>query len=894
MDITQLQTGLNKKFEASRIVFWHDPDQSFTAVLNELSLWHQDAPVCVLNMAEESQLAVRCRIDLSNVSALQNSQDLHQQPSSFSQAQAQPQAFLLYWPSAEPVAAEDWLLDMRCYSETFYADAASIILNELGLHDMSLREHIAARQIFFASQERLKTLKARVDGRSGQETPLSLDMKIISVLLGCKPNYPDMLMTLGSLMVDEDSSAIEKELALLEKHCVLISFWALMAEHFDYLGVTDDTATPSLNDLLRRMLVSECYELMDGARPQWMKGQLLANPSGRANAMTLLGLWRDSSRYSEDYRQLSAKIAKQLELSNRLTTLDTSQLLAVETFEAVEQWLIRALVEDLQAGGLAFSRADFAMLLSRRRQMYWARSTPKYRYLYQALSHAEQLFELRRRFVDGFHYPSAQAMYLAYEKELFLFDASYRLFNEAVDELQGQAVEILASLDAAIEDLYVNWYLYQLGLCWDGLLAKEQRLDHWQLGIPSQQHFFETSVRTRLAQPGVRRQFVIISDALRYEVAHELQSEINQAKRFTAQLKSQLGVLPSYTQLGMAALLPHKQLDYTSDGTTVLVDGKSSAGLANRGSILASVGGLAISAKDLLGWTRAQAVEAVGEANVIYIYHDVIDAIGDKAATEHQTFSAVRKAIEELQALVTKVINGLGVTRVLVTADHGFLFQQASPEAAVKSGLLHEPAGTVEAKKRYLLGRNLPQNDEVWHGRLAQIIGGTTNMECYLPRGVSRFHFVGGARFVHGGAMLQEICVPIVEVQELRGKKLQQNEKQKVGVVPAHQPIKLVNAIDKVRFLQTDAVGEKFIPRNVRFGLVDDTGLNVSAIERVMFESTSSSLDERVQDVRLKLTGQQYDRKVHYQLVITDDDEGIELARYPVTIDLAFSNDFGF
>ncbi|MCD8475423.1 MAG: hypothetical protein LRY40_01475 [Shewanella fodinae] len=71
-------------------------------------------------------------------------------------------------------------------------------------------------------------------------------------------------------------------------------------------------------------------------------------------------------------------------------------------------------------------------------------------------------------------------------------------------------------------------------------------------------------------------------------------------------------------------------------------------------------------------------------------------------------------------------------------------------------------------------------------------------------------------------------------------------------------------------------------------------GKNVSAVERVTFESASSNLDERIQDIRLKLTAAQYDRKAHYQLVLTDDDEGIELARYPVTIDLAFSNDFGF
>jgi hypothetical protein len=68
----------------------------------------------------------------------------------------------------------------------------------------------------------------------------------------------------------------------------------------------------------------------------------------------------------------------------------------------------------------------------------------------------------------------------------------------------------------------------------------------------------------------------------------------------------------------------------------------SSAGLDNRSAILAKVGGLAISAKQLLSWTRPEANQAVGEARVIYIYHDVIDAIGDKAATELQTFKATR------------------------------------------------------------------------------------------------------------------------------------------------------------------------------------------------------------------------------------------------------------
>lgn len=867
MDITQLQTGLNNKFTTNRIVFWHDPEQSFTAQLADLALLCDGQPATVINMVTQSQLQTRKRIELDEPT----------------------QGFLLYWPSEEPAPAKDWLLDIRRYSTTFYADAASILLNELGLANMALRDYIASRKSFFANKERTAAFKRRLDGRSGIEDPLSLDLKMISVVLACHAQIAEIMKTIGDRLLENAETA----LAPLIQHELLPGFWLLMAREYGY-QVADGTE-PSLRELIRRLLVSECYEQLDTKdRPAWLQSQLLATPTGRANAMALLAGWRDSNQYSGQFAEISAQVAEQLELATRLTTQDIWRWGEVAGFELVEQNLIRELASGLTNGDLSLNRVEFAQLISRRRQGFWARTEPKYALLYQALQQAELLLELRRAKPDGFHYLSAQEMYLAYESELYQFDAAYRLFNEALLHLQGQSVEVLAVLASKIEDLYVNWYLYQLGLTWDGLLAKEQLLDNWQLGIPSQHRFYDTVVKKRFTQSGVKRQFVIISDALRYEVAHELLGQINEAKRFSAQLKSQLGVLPSYTQLGMAALLPHQQLDYAVNSATVLVDGQSSSGLENRSTILSKVGGIAISAKSLLSWTRAEANEAVGDARVIYVYHDVIDALSESQKSELKTFIHARQAMDELNGLINRIINGFGVTRVVITADHGFLFQQASVENGVKSPLKHEPSGTLEASKRYLLGRNLPTNEDVWHGQLRNIVGGNSDVAFWLPKGVSRFHFVGGARFVHGGAMLQEICVPVLEVQELRGKKQALHEKAKVDIVPAYQPIKLVNVIDKIRFLQTDAVDDRHKPRMVRFSVVDSSEQAVSAIEKILFEATSSNLDQRQQDLRLKLTGTQFDRKAQYQLLLIDDEDGIEMARYPVTIDLAIQNEFGF
>jgi hypothetical protein len=41
-------------------------------------------------------------------------------------------------------------------------------------------------------------------------------------------------------------------------------------------------------------------------------------------------------------------------------------------------------------------------------------------------------------------------------------------------------------------------------------------------------------------------------------------------------------------------------------------------------------------------------------------------------------------------------------------------------------------------------------------------------MDFWIPKGTNLFHFVGGARFVHGGAMPQEIAVPVVTVKHVR------------------------------------------------------------------------------------------------------------------------------
>ena len=103
---------------------------------------------------------------------------------------------------------------------------------------------------------------------------------------------------------------------------------------------------------------------------------------------------------------------------------------------------------------------------------------------------------------------------------------------------------------------------------------------------PSRTSTPETSARTSPSRER-KRAFVIISDAFRYEAAKELTETLNGRYRMNAQLSAMLGVLPSYTALGMASLLPHETLATTT--RVMLVDGKPVAGTEARGKQLATV-----------------------------------------------------------------------------------------------------------------------------------------------------------------------------------------------------------------------------------------------------------------------------------------------------------------
>jgi uncharacterized protein (TIGR02687 family) len=283
--------------------------------------------------------------------------------------------------------------------------------------------------------------------------------------------------------------------------------------------------------------------------------------------------------------------------------------------------------------------------------------------------------------------------------------------------------------------------------------------------------------------------------------------------------------------------------------------------------------------------------EYIKPYQVIYIYHDQIDAIGDKAATEASTFDAARTTIKELGDVVGKIINSMNGTQVLITADHGFLFQESAPSDVDKNKLDEKSAGTIIAKKRYLLGRALPKDNLAYHGSTSVTAGTEDVMEFLVPKGNNRFHFVGGSRFVHGGAMLQEIVVPIVRVRQIKGEKAKQTRVKTVGISVLGSNFKITTNRHRFRLIQTEAVSERVKGITLKVGIYEGEH-PVSNIETMRFESESKDMNEWEKPVSLTLGSRKYDKKSNYELILREAGTELEQARYDVTIDLAFTNDF--
>lgn len=755
--LRQLSERFERPGEAGRIVIWSDPEGRYTDSLEAFSL-----PDVTVLRVEDNEFALKRRVLLTEPK----------------------RKFLLYRfrePDTSETVTDNWLKDMELAYGTFTADHISLLVQELG-GGLALRSVVAQYPLFFDSGQRRDELKARL---RPDDDAAAIAASMVAVVLGTEERSLEALWR-ALLMenADGESTGIDTitRLGLAEFH------WKGTRNIYGYAPEEE----PSVDDFVA-WLFNRAWEEFAPTRADLGAEQY-------ANIRRDFSTWHNDFRFAESYRRLARRAAELLGIAERVAGFDLPELLSRRTFPLVDQEIVRRLAQHVQERSL--TDKEVQETVQSRAALPWH---SKFKAGYEAVGAASTL--LTRIDAGCWNMSSLQDGFEGYTQHWFTIDQAYRRFNRSLNLYEPDAA--LDALKTAVETAYIRDFLTPLGQAWRRHI---EGLERWEIdSIPSATSFFTDQVSRPWLDKG-KKIVVIISDALRYEVGEELARRISQEDRFTARLSAMLSVLPSYTQLGMAALLPHKSLAFADDGL-VEVDGTPSAGTENRSRLLTSAGGTAIQANDLFSMKRSETRELLKSHQLLYVYHNQIDNTGDKQTTESDTFRACEVAIEELVRLVKKLANA-NVNNVLITADHGFLYQESRVEG--QDYLSVKPHGDtlLHVNHRFALGHGL-KRDPAFITFSSEQLQMTGDIEAQVPASIHRIRTTGsGTRFVHGGASLQEVVVPVIAVNKRRSSDTYQT------------PVKIVTETDKITtgqitimLFQQEPVREKVKARRLIAGL---------------------------------------------------------------------------
>ncbi len=831
--MSNLQPPLAKLFKKHRIVFWYDADRELRADFEALNI-----PGVKKIELKNNEFAVKYRI-------------LREEPET---------SFLLYHEGPQPDDLDNWLLDVLLAHGEFKTDQVSIYLGELGLgpeFNELVQEHLE----FFRVARRIEKLKSMLQP---DDTPGAIRTKMLAVCSGAEPRLDVILENL----LDELAKEQEKKINLI-RQCGLDAFlWEQLQRYYGY-----DSETKSIRDFVIELFQS-CYHMETG-RPSMLNSE----------AVIFLKRWKDSIRHASSFETLSEMCAEVLGIEQDLQNRDYKSLIEIDYFRLIDLKIISDLVRFITDRTL--NAGECEMLVKNRRQSHWYR---KYINHYKSIEYAARFFyelEALNLQVESLHDGIKH-----YSTTWYLIDQLYRKY--VYHSKQSGQSSLLEQLSKRIEDLYTNSFLLQVNDNW------QQKVDickHWHTPLVAMQNRFYQQWVASYPEKN-RKIFVIISDGLRYEIAEELLRLIRREDRYEAELQPMLGMLPSFTQLGMAALLPNKELRFAhNDSMSIMVDGVSSLGTANRAKILngnISGSATAVRADDILEMNREDSRELFRKNSIVYIYHNRIDATGDKRQTEGQVFEAAEKTLLELVKVIKKLA-GANATNMIITSDHGFIYQDRQIEESDFSSA--EPQGDIilYRDRRFIVGKGLQLQPGVRTFK-AEELGLTGDVEIQIAKSINRMRLKGtGSRYVHGGASLQEVVLPVLLVNKKRKSDVSIVE---VDILRSGSTI-ITSSQLSVTFYQVDPVTDKRHPRVLRAGMYNREGELISDTHELVFDFTSDSPREREMAVRFlfnrkadEVNGQSVLLKLEEKLPGTAKYKDYKTVSY--TMQRSFTTDFDF
>lgn len=448
-------------------------------------------------------------------------------------------------------------------------------------------------------------------------------------------------------------------------------------------------------------------------------------------------------------------------------------------------------------------------------------------------------------------------IYIAkYTSQLYLLDMYYRQTVCAFAELDlASKTELVdqtkAKLDvdyaAVVNELNLEWVrcIKELGTGFETITSIERQPDFFKNRLQNQK----------------QKMAVIVSDALRYEMAQELMQQLT-GKKHVATLTPSLSMLPTETKFCKPSLLPHGTMNCM--GEDMEVDGKVLTSTDIRTSHLQKYNedSLCISYKQLMALSKTEKRE-VFKHKLVYVFHNTLDE--NCHGCSLKTFASTCKDVfDELVQLVTFIHDTANVTEVIITADHGFLYNDMTFEEKDKQSITED---STDKTTRYYICQSDAEITGITKFPLQSVSAMKGDYIVAVPTGANRLSVKGGDyQFAHGGASLEELVIPVIHS---RYKRV--NAKQKVSVSLLEPTLTISSSRLKAHLVQGEAVSMDMQELTVLCAVyVGDEP--VTPVKTITLNSTDTEMGaSRIYEVDLTVTQSAKSKIMRFKVFKKDD-----------------------
>ena len=837
MELKEIQDKLNAMLagDKRKVVFWYDDDGSYADEIDNLQLGEN----CKLwKLTKGNYFATKLQIE-------------EREPN---------MNYLVYAPFARPEDKGNHLADTFYYADHFYSDKLVQLSGDLGI-PAECTDEVKRYKKFWTSGNVAKFKALQIS----EYTPDSVALGIMCVLAGVKAANIEELAK-ATLVAGLKENAILKKMEFYKIDPV---FWRFVEKQYGY----KDEA-PSLQMFFVTMLVTYSDTSASGDIPTAWKTFL----SPKANdAVVFVKNLMNNAETNTFYDDAADLISGELNVSFLVKQMSLASVVVSDTFtyfdENLISWMIAKIEDDMldeKIDGMTIPE----IALSRIKPCY--HFSGKYENWYRMLYHA---YKVVKNVSLHVFQPTLREVLKDYAENTYEIDYHYRKFYYYMDRLGMQ--ENVEKVRDLVENVYTNKYLSDFAYTWNGILTDDAYNTY---SGSRESDFFEDFVKPFMKEDGKDgRVIVIISDGFRYECARELFENLELDEKCDAKIDYMLSVLPSETTLGMASLLPHKDITLGSDLEVRVDDVVCGNELAARQKVLQKwIPNSACYKFDVIMKAKQEEVrEMLQDKTVVYIYQDQIDARGEKPALENEVFNACQEAIEEIQMLIRKLTGYVSNTRYLVTADHGFIYKR---DKLVESDKITMDKTVFSFKnKRYLLSSD-PAKGDALVSRTITYLSKMNEIFVSTPKGADIIKTPGGGQnYVHGGSSLQEMMVPVLKVKTFKGK-------QETGIVNVELSSfhnRITEATFRLEFMQMEPVTDTVKPRSLVAFFVNGSGNKISFEVPIMATVRDADARQRRIVEKFTLKGGKYVRGQDYFLVLADmEDERREYRRYKFEIDI--------